>query len=333
MIQSLIYNLYGLTITDLKKTNLGAGSDTYFITCEKEKYVVKFPCESEMNHPDIECALCEFLLSQGIAASEFIKNISGDFVSVNETGRKFHVQKFAEGRVYGLNEAPDWLLLESAKTLGLIHTALIDYPALPMGLGKDFFAFMTPEKAIHSYKNSLDIAGQNAHKKIEKDLIERIRILENFPDFKIDMNKLTCRNTHGDYFLSQLICGENSINAVIDWTTACVHPVVWEIIRSYVYASPSCINGEINLYEFMDYVVEYLHYASLNQYDLAMMAKVFYTQIAVCDYYSQYYQSTADNRDIYLHQAVFSTKLMLWFEKNVFTLSDMLQSRLTNCVK
>lgn len=326
MIETLIYEVYRLKIISIEKSVTGAGSDTYFITCENGRYVVKFPCESEMNNPNNEPILCEYLLSKGINVCEFIRNVENDFISTDENGRKFHVQKFVEGRMYELNTAPQWLLKESAKLLGQIHAALIEYNALPEGIGKNFFAFMTPEHALQSYRNTLKIAKQNADRSIEIDLEYRMGLMEKFPDFCIDTDKLTCGSTHGDYFISQLICGGNKINAVIDWTTACVHPVVWEIVRSYVYASPKCINGEIDIPEFIDYVAEYLNYSKLNNNDLSIMAKLFYYQIAVCDYYNQYYQSTSDNRDIYLHQAVFSTKLMKWFEKNIEVLSDTLVS-------
>jgi len=326
MIENLVKNMYGLTVSSIEKSVAGAGSDTYFVTCEKGKYVVKFPCESDMNNPDNEPALCEYLLSKGISVCEFIRNVNGEYISTDENGRKFHIQKFVDGKMYELNTAPKWLLKESAKYLGQIHTALIDYNTLPEGIGKNFFAFMTPQGALQSYTNTLTIAKQSADASIEIDLEYRIGLMEKFPDFCIDIDKLTCRSTHGDYFVSQLICGENKINAVIDWTTACVHPVVWEIIRSYVYASPKCINGEIDITEFIDYVAEYLNYAKLNNNDFLMMAKLFYYQIAVCDYYNQYYQSTADNRNIYLHQAVFSTKLMRWFEKNEEMLSNTIVS-------
>ena len=76
--------------------------------------------------------------------------------------------------------------------------------------------------------------------------------------------------------------------------------------------------------EFISYVVAYRRFATLNDYDLLCMAGLFYYQIAVCDYYGQYYASTADNRHIYLHQAVFSTKLLHWFENHMETLTAKL---------
>ena len=88
-------------------------------------------------------------------------------------------------------------------------------------------------------------------------------------------------------------------------------------MRSYVYAAPECANGEINTEKLAEYFKSYCRFAQLNDYDLQSAAKLFYYQIAVCDYYNQYYTSTADNREIYLRQAVFSTRLMRWFEENI----------------
>lgn len=147
-------------------------------------------------------------------------------VSADDSGRVFHVQKFIEGKVYKPNSAPDWLMKESAEMLGKIHTALKDYEGLNVGIGNDFFKYMTPENALRSYENSLSIARENGDSEIEADLLYRIGLMKKFPKYRFEIDKLTCVNTHGDYFISQLICGEDRINAVIDWTTACVHPAV-----------------------------------------------------------------------------------------------------------
>lgn len=215
---------------------------------------------------------------------------------------------------------------ESAEMLGKIHTALKDYEGLNVGIGNDFFKYMTPENALRSYENSLSIARENGDSEIEADLLYRIGLMKKFPKYRFEIDKLTCVNTHGDYFISQLICGEDRINAVIDWTTACVHPAVWEIVRSYVYAAPECADGFINAENLAEYFREYLRFSSLNECDLKSAAEIFYYQISVCDYYGQYYSSSADNREIYLHQAVFSTRLMKWFERNICEITE----RITN---
>ena len=315
--KTLLKEKYNLEIKEFQKSAVGAGSDTYFVECECGKFVVKFPSVSEINNPEAEPELCEFLIERGISVCRFIKTNDGNFITADENGRLFHVQKYIDGTMYDWNTAPDWLLKDSAEMLGKMHTALKDYNGLPTGIGTDFFKYMTPENALRSYENTLETARKNDDTEIEHDLLYRIELMKRFPKYSFNMDNLTCNATHGDYFISQLICGENKIKAVIDWTTACVHPVVWEIVRSYVYAAPECAEGKINIDKLAEYFRNYCRYARLNSYDLENAVKLFYYQIAVCDYYNQYYTSEADNREIYLKQATFSTKLMKWFEKNI----------------
>ncbi len=324
-ISKLFFMYYGLEVTKVEKASAGVGSDTWFVTCEKGKYVMKYPSESEMNHPEQEPILCEYLNECGVSACQFIKNLLGNYLTEDEQGKMFHVQRFVQGKVYEWHSAPRWLLTESAHMLGKIHAALKDYRRLPVGIGEDFFQHMTPEAAKNSYQKSLTIAKKQGDKEVVEDLSYRIELMKRFPEFSFYLDKLTCQSTHGDYFISQFICGENRIHSVIDWTTACIHPVVWEIMRSYVYAAPSCRDGVIDMDEFVDYVREYCKYAPLTRYDVEHMVDLFYYQIAVCDYYGQYYGTDADNRNIFLEQAKLSTKLLKWLEVHRGTLKEKLK--------
>ena len=278
-----------------------------------------------MNNPLIEPELCSFLSNKGLPVSEFVQNRQGEYLSEDDNGKLFHLQKFVEGTSYELNCAPEWLLVEMPKTLGKIHSVLATYKGLSEGIGENFFFSMTPEKALKSYESTLEIARQKNDIEVENDLLFRISLMKRFPLYNIEINKLSNKNTHGDYSINQIICGENKILAVIDWTTACIHPAVWEIMRSFIYADPGCKEGVINGSKLAEYIGNYLSFSDLNAYDISMMAKVFYYQIAVCDYYRQYYESKTDNRYIYLHQAIFSTKLLRWFDKNIEELSETLK--------
>lgn len=326
--QVMLKEKFGLNVRRMEKTQNGAGSDTWFADCEQGRFVIKYPCGSEINHPEREPELCDFLLGKGVPVCLFLNNKQGGVLTKDAEGRLFHVQKFIDGKVYEWNEAPDWLLKEAAEMLGRIHTALKGYKDLPVGIGEDFFRYMTPENALGAYQNSLQIALEKEDAEVVEALQYRIGLMQRFPRYQFNLEKLTCQATHGDYFISQWICGEEKIEAVIDWTTACVHPVIWEIMRSYVYASPKCKNGQIDIEEFVEYVKTYCKYASVNEYDLECMVPLFYYQLAVCDYYGQYYSSDAANRYIYLQQANFSTKLLRWFEVRGDELSKMLKENI-----
>ncbi|MCH5262606.1 MAG: aminoglycoside phosphotransferase family protein [Lachnospiraceae bacterium] len=317
MFNQLLNTQYGLHIKSMKKSSVGAGSDTWFVYCEEGDFVLKYPAVSEINHPELEPELCAFLNKHGIPVCSFLQNYSGGYLSKDSQGCQFTVQKLIQGSTPEWNTATDAILQESAELLGKIHSVLKDYPGLSVGIGENFFRYMTPQKAAESYHRSLEIARNRNDRQIEKDLEWRLSLMEHFPNMSFDLSRLTLRNTHGDFFISQFICEQGHLKAVIDWTTACIHPVIWEIMRSYVYGSPKCVDGEIDTEELRRYIQVYCRYGTINEYDLKNLISLFYYQIAVCDYYGQYYSSTADNRDIYLKQAVFSTKMLKGMKKNL----------------
>ena len=332
LIKNIIHTNYGMRVVETTKLLTGAGSDTYTLLTGCGKYILKNANISEMNNPQNEPALCGHLRSKGLPVSEFIRSINGNFITACN-GKHYHLQKFVEGKSYKWNSAPDWLLRESAQMLGKIHAALDDYAPLPVGIGEDFFKYMTPMAALASYEESYQHAMRINDRQSVEEIAFRIELMKRFSVPEIRLNKITCKNTHGDFCINQLICGDEKINAVIDWTTACIHPVVWEIMRSYVYAAPECQSGDIDIAGFLRYVKDYLLFSKLTISDLKMMPYVFYYQIAVCDYYKQYYQSTADNRELFLGQAQLSTKLMRWFDKNAAGFSEFLINSSANSAK
>ncbi len=56
--------------------------------------------------------------------------------------------------------------------------------------------------------------------------------------------KLTQGNSHGDYNNFQLICSDNDIKSVIDFSGAAYVPLVWEVMRSYTYSAEECRNAK-----------------------------------------------------------------------------------------
>lgn len=97
---------------------------------------------------------------------------------------------------------------------------------------------MTPRRALDSYRRSPAAAIQLGEKENAAELEWRIDFAERIPAWQFDLNRLTLRNTHGDYCINQFLCENGHLTAIIDWTTACVHPVIWEIMRSFVYSAP-----------------------------------------------------------------------------------------------
>ena len=301
---------YGLHLCGQQKSAIGAGSDTWFLHCTEGEYILKMPSATAINHPEREPELCAFLRAQGIPACDFLKNASGSYLSMGEDGRMLTVQRRLPGITPDWHTASETVLLESAEMLGRIHQVLAGYPPLPEGIGAAFFNGMTPQRAALSYQRSYERAVQAGHRQNAEDLAFRIDLMAHFPDWQFDVDKLTCRNTHGDYFISQFLCENGHLTAVIDWTTACIHPVIWEVMRSFVYAAPCCADGTVDRTLLKRYLEAYCRYGTLNDTDLKNLERLYFYQIAVCDYYGQYYDSQAANRGIYLQQARFATRML-----------------------
>ena len=319
-----IYKLYGFEIDSVEMSNNGAGSLVYFVTANKQKYVVKYASDNEINHPELEPELCEYLRKRGIPASHFVKNIQGSSLSIDENGRRFHIQDFIEGVVYSYNEAPDFLLEKAPELLAKIHEVLEDFKELPEGIGENFFRYRRPENMIKSFQSSLEIATRNGDNENTDEIRDIMDILNHFPNYAFDVSAFTYGNTHGDYMISQLICADDSIKGIIDWTTACRHPLIWEVVRSYIFMAPECSDGRLNIDHFEHYLKIYMQKGKLNTYDIENAGRLFFYFLAVCDFYGQYYQSLTKNRFIYLKQAKLCKNMLVWFDKHI----DELNARL-----
>lgn len=134
-----LYKLYEIEIETMEPAENGAGGLTYVVASDSKKYVVKYPSDNEMNHPEVEIRICEVLLAKGIPACRFIPNKQGKMISTDENGRRFTVQHYYEGAVYAYNEAPCNIQKESALLLAKIHEAMKNIENIPVGIGADFF--------------------------------------------------------------------------------------------------------------------------------------------------------------------------------------------------
>ncbi|MDY4968829.1 MAG: DUF2087 domain-containing protein [Lachnospiraceae bacterium] len=319
-----LYKLYEIEIETMEPAENGAGGLTYVVASDSKKYVVKYPSDNEMNHPEVEIRICEVLLAKGIPACRFIPNKQGKMISTDENGRRFTVQHYYEGAVYAYNEAPCNIQKESALLLAKIHEAMKNIENIPVGIGADFFKYRKPEHMKKSYVSTLQQARNNGDIDIADSICANMSVIEKMPSYGFDINKFSCGNTHGDYMISQLIWNDVTVNGIIDWTCVCKHPYIWEVVRSYVFMAPEVKQGEIDIEALINYIADYMKVSSLSAHDIENAGNLFYYFLAVCNFYGQYYDSISKNRYIYLEQANMSSRLLIWFEKHLDELNERL---------
>ncbi|WP_410770280.1 phosphotransferase [Fontibacillus sp. BL9] len=310
-------------ICTVSRVASGIGSISYYIRSSTGEFILKDHELNGMNHPENEARILDTLRDANIPVSEICPTKQGSYV-LEDDSKMYHLQKYVEGTVYSRNAAPQWLLDNSAKMLGQIHAAMKMLVPLPTGMSQGFFDYMTPERAASGYEGTLELALSKGDNEVVEAIQAKLRMLKAFTGFSFHVSKMTCINTHGDYKIQQIICGENKINAVIDFTSACVHPICWEVIRAYLSADPACADGKLNIDHFKRFISSFLENGNLNAYDLKIMPYVYYYQNLVSDYFKQYYTSDHQNKESLLEDALLSMKQCLWFEENISKLEDQL---------
>jgi Predicted aminoglycoside phosphotransferase len=322
-VRSILSDRYNIhEVEGINRITTGYGSECYYISTKDNSFILKLVERNPMTHLDQIQSVHQVLLQAGIPVARIYTTTYGQSVSQYKE-KDFFLQSYIKGTVLPQNTAPDWFMSDSSVMLGRIHKALEAIPLLDEGMGESFLNCLKSDHITNYYHDSLEIALKNGQHRIASDIEYRLSILDDIKIIKFDLAKFTLKNTHGDYKIDQIICGKNRVNGVID-IDACVHPICWEIIRSYTYADPECINGNINIENLKRYVDSYLTISNLNYYDLKMMPYFYYFQLSVCNYFGQYYGMKHSNRKLLLKNAHWSTSLCRWFEHNVQNLSDQL---------
>ena len=189
-----------------------------------------------------------------------------------------------------------------------------------------WYSFETINESIQKHQELITKVSGEYKEKIISDLSDKIKMLEEIKsncDFE-EMKYITYMNTHGDYSVLQFIYNEHTINAIIDFVSACKMPIIWEIIRSYSYIDMDAKNGEINISNLVDYVKEFNKYVKLNKFDIKYMPYLYLIQLLTSTFgYKQY---IGDNtKTSLLEFAYFRTRLCKFLFDNAEVISSRLE--------
>ena len=325
--RSLLLSEYGFRLIEESPLSLGS-ANCFKIRCKEGVFFLK-EYQSSFSFQDVEkeAALVEFLLSKGFPVARFFLTVNGAPCTLH-CGHVICVQELIEGKTY-LNDLPRPLLLESAKYLGRIHTLLIGY-ALKTDMDEKWVQSFSPEEASGKYDALLlaldhDSTDPN-YKRIREDLLFKKELSYRISDLKSYYDGITYTPTHGDYTACQMICGEDHIKAIIDFSSAATLPAVWEIMRAYIQSSGACRGGApFDTADFVLYVKKYMEEALLSQRDLEAMPYVYLFQLARSSYgYREYLITKTENRDALLEFAMWRTDICREIYHKAAEISDAL---------
>ena len=320
MLNELVEGRYGLHIRHMACIEEHFGTRLFRIEADRGIYLMKtFPLDRA--HVEREGHLTEHLHACGIPVASHLRAIDGTYVTRTPT-MQFHLQTFIEGTTPAVNTASHWLLDKSARLLGRIQHALRDDPQLDTAFDAGFFAPSMDLDARLHFEQQLATASDAGNAALEREIGERLAHLHRISAFSFDTDRMTYVNSHGDYYLGQLLVDGQCIT-VIDWSSAARLPACFEVFMSYAYADPGCRDGEIRIDGFRRYCDAYLAHApvALSDEDLRMMPFFLYRYLCFCSFTPPYDEVPGAYRSI----CTLSNNLMNWLHEHAEQLSDALR--------
>jgi len=317
----LIKDNYNFEIIQIEKiADHGDFSKVYKLESIDNKYALK-EMGLDIGLED-EKELINHLIKKGVNVPKIYSTTSGHHVLI-DNGLQYMLYEFIEGIMIELNSAPDWFLIKSARTLGKIQNALKDYKKMTIGFEQKFFSKEKYIKTEQSIIEKIKLAEINNDKQLFFDLNQRLKHIRKVMFFDFDCDKFTYINSHGDFYVNQIIIRDKEL-VTIDWTWPGCTLACFEVMMSYLYAAPECKDGIIDIAKFKPYLNEYLKHApiKLNSYDLKMMPYFIYHYCIFCSFTPPYDNLSKD----YFMIANLTDKLANWLYHNVENLSNDLCS-------
>lgn len=287
-------NDYGFQVGQIVKTEFGS-AECFIVDTETGRIFVKiYQKKHDYEQISKEIHICMHLNRQGMNVSEYLENLSGDYINVKDFGI-YTAQKYIHGITYEKFQVPRAVIVQSADILADIHNFLKDVE----GLQTDF-SLSWIEQVVKSDENVKKVERliQTAEKLPQHEMKDRIladcrwklETIALLPQMKDQFGELTRKNSHGDYNTYQWICEEERIKSVIDFGSCSNVPVIWELIRSYTYAGTECKNGDnIDRDFYCEYLQRYLKKGKLCASDLKQGFCFYYFTLSMSTFgYKQY---------------------------------------------
>lgn len=324
-IKKVIKDNYGIEIFNIVKIDRGSAN---IYELNDRQYILKdFQSEYTFEEINKEIIVINYLKDRGIKVPKYIQCLNGNY-SLIYKWKNIIIQEYIEGYTIEQNSGNYDQTIESATYLGLIVRELEDclYQFNKCNV-IEWCGINKFEESINKYYDiikQLDLSNKTdlIIKKDMEDKIEMINYFKNNISLS-QIEKITSKNSHGDYSIMQFIYKDEKINAIVDFVSASNIPIVWEIIRSYSYIDKEAKDGIFNINTLVDYVKEFCKYVKLNEYDLKYMPYIYLIQLLNSTYGYKQFLNNRNNIDL-LSFGILRTNICRYLYNNAEKISSIL---------
>jgi len=329
LIASLLEKHYDLKVLSSRRLALGSANCYRICTGSGDFFLKEF--QSSFCREDLlqEVSLVNLLAGRDIPVARFLLANDGQpFITCQN--RLICLQPFIAGEAYGYDNFPENLLPQVARMLGRLHAAMRGL-TLAADMGQKFIADFSPDKLAGQYQalyeQALTRRTDPNQQRLLADLAYKRELAHRCAGYVPCYQGITVSPSHGDYQACQLIWQGHDVRAVIDFSSARILPVVWEIMRSYVQSSAICRQtARIDTAGLCAYVREYLKFFPLTRTDLRAMPYVYLFQLARSKYgFPQYLSGDSEDREGLLRFAFWRTDMCREVEKKAGEISRALE--------
>lgn len=322
LIRIELNHLYGVCPQKIERLNRGS-AEIYLVELENQKLIFKIFQESMTKDRVIkELRVNNHLKGKGFIVPEYISLSRGSgFFGFTSNNRIAVLQKYIPGDVLDDNMATHRQMNSMAKLYAEILWALKDYAyELPCFSLEQFSRFGILKSIKEAELLELIVNEVDIKQKIKNKIKWMYELLQIDMDF---LKYISFENSHGDFNPFQIIFNVNGLDtdiAILDFVSAKKMPIIFELVRCFLYASPYSVNGVINLEEFVSFVKMFRKIFPLNSYDLRYMLYPYYIKSVTNLFgYSEYIQ-TGNRAFVFLGEQIYNQCSFL--RQNIDSYSD-----------
>lgn len=277
IIKKIMLEEYNVFVSKVKKINRGSANVFEMISESGHLILKEFQSTVNLDSIENEYLILSYLKNGNISVPEYILTKDEKFF-YKHNNKYIIVQKYIDGSTISFNKANPEMIIESAQMYCKIVNSLENFHHELPTFTRHFLTKESCEKDINNIDILLKINKNNSvHDALSYKRTLLLKLGEIDYSWK---DKITYKNSHGDYNILQFIYNDKGkIKSVVDWASARNMPVVRELIRNYFFMAKDIKKQQINFDLFIKYIKEYKKYQELNYYDLKYMPLIYLTEL------------------------------------------------------